>query len=58
MNNTQNNKQHYEAPTITAVEIDSCIALQLESAPPSGPDEAQNHRGEHGITDPYKTALV
>jgi hypothetical protein len=47
-------KRKYIKPRIEWIPLDSEIALQLESTPPSGPGEAKSKVPEYFNNDPYK----
>jgi hypothetical protein len=53
--NTTQNKSDYTMPVIKRIELDNEIALQLESTPPSGPNEARQNAQEFFNQDPFKS---
>ena len=54
--NTAN--QNYLAPVVERVELDSEIALQLESQPPKAPGEARLQAPEYFCNDPFKENML
>jgi len=47
--------QNYITPKIERIELDSEIALQLESTPPKAPGEAHLQVPEYISNDPFRT---
>ena len=54
--NTQ--KRTYIVPQVERIELDSEIALQLESTPPKAPGEASLQAPEYFDNNPFKANMV
>jgi hypothetical protein len=51
-------KKIYTAPHVEHIKLDNEIALQLESVPPTGPNESRLMSPEYFNIDPFKNDLV
>jgi hypothetical protein len=51
-------KRIYSSPEIELIKLDSEISLELQSAPPVGPDEVMNAAPEYFNNNPFKTNMA
>ncbi len=51
-------KKSYTTPRFTLIVLDNEISLQLESAPPVGPDEVGYNLPNSNLTDNFKSVVV
>ncbi len=51
-------KKSYITPQFTLIVLDNEISLQLESTPPSGPDEVRIYQPESNMSDSFKNLKV
>ncbi len=51
-------KKKYIKPRIEIIFLDSAIALELESAPPSGPGELGYNAPQHFNAQPFRVDLA
>lgn len=58
MNNIDKIKSPYISPIIRNIKLDNEISLQLESAPPEGPQETSVIAPEYFNNDPFKANLA
>ncbi len=58
MNKIDKLKSPYISPVIRMIKLDNEISLQLESAPPDGPNETLGIAPEYFNNDPFKANLA
>jgi hypothetical protein len=58
MNKIDKSKSPYISPDIRMIKLDNEISLQLESAPPEGPQETSEITPEYFNNDPFKANLA
>lgn len=51
-------KKSYITPQFTLIVLDNEISLQLESAPPVGPNEVRFNQPESNMSDSFKNLKV
>jgi hypothetical protein len=54
----EQSKKNYLAPQISRIILDNEISLQLESSPPSGPDEVSDNLQYQNVNNPINRMLV
>ena len=57
MKTKHSEKNIYSTPQIERIKLDNEISLELESTPPTGPDEGYLNAPEYINNDPFKTYL-
>jgi len=58
VNEFMETKKKYIKPRIEIIFLDSAIALELESAPPSGPGELGYNAPQHFNAQPFRVDLA